>query len=538
MAKTGRCTNIGNCDKSDKKELVTLPDGADLICPECSKPLMLIASGASGGGLGKIVVPIAVVLIVALGWVLWPRSETPPPPPPPAPASPQQQPSPPPPPPPPSPPPARTKNIILRIHGSNTIGSRLVPELAKAFLEEKGASRVEQVPGTNEQEILVQGDTNGDSILEVMEIQTRGSATGFTGLKEGLCDIGMSSNKVKAETARELLSLVGDLTANASEHTIALDGLAVIVHPSNPVSALTVEQVATIFAGEVTDWSQVGGAAAPIALYARDDKSGTFEFFQGQVLEKSKRTLSSTARRFEDSAALSTAIAGDVNGIGFIGMPYIKTNKALSLSDRGTQPLRPNERTVKTEDYPLTRRLYLYTPANPKNPYTSEFIAFATNHTPGSKTSAVVSAVAFVNLNPDPSASLPRETSDPRNASSEWRRLTAGATEILTRFRFRSGSSILDTRAHRDIGRVVEFLAKPEYANARLLLIGFADNSGSPTVNKTLSLDRAKVIEGELRAEGLRIEQVAGLGQEAPIASNSDLEGREKNRRVEIWVKK
>lgn len=501
----------------------------DLVCPECGKQLMMTKSGGgAGGGIGKIAAALGVVVI--LGWFLWPSAEKT------TPTQPAQQPSKSNPAPPP-PPLAQTRNIILRIHGSNTIGSKLVPELAKAFLEGKGANRIEQVAGEKEQESFIQGDINGDTIPEAIEVHAHGSKTAFEDLKAGFCDIGMSSRKIKEEEVRDLFPLVGDLTSNASEHTVALDGLAVIVHPSNPVSALTIEQVAAIFAGEVTDWLQAGGAPAPITLYARDDKSGTFEFIKNNVLEKYKKTLAPAAQRFEDSSELSSRVAGDVNGIGFIGMPYIKTNKAVALSDRGTQPLRPNERTVKTEDYPLTRRLYLYTPASPKNHYTSEFVAFAMNHTPGSKAQAVVNAVAFVNLDPGCS-DCPPDPKDPRSVSADWRRLTAGASEQLTRFRFRSGSSILDPRAYRDIGRIVEVLSRSEFKDGRLLLIGFADSSGSPTVNRSLSLERAKVVEGELRAEGLRIDQVAGLGQDAPIASNEDLEGREKNRRVEIWVRR
>jgi phosphate transport system substrate-binding protein len=533
MPTTGRCTNIGNCDKADKKELITVPDGADLVCPECDKPLLVIGSaGAGGGGMVKMAAGAVAVFLVAVVWFLWPRPESPTPPTPTS--SPGQK-------LPPAaslPPPVQTRNVILRIHGSNTIGSQLVPELAKAFLEEKGASRIEQVPGGKEQESFMQGDLNGDTVPEAIEIHAHGSKTAFDDLKAGLCDIGMSSRKIKDEEGRDLLPLLGDLTSNASEHTVALDGLAVIVHPANPVSALTMEQVAAVFAGEVTDWSQVGGAPAPITLYARDDKSGTFEFFKNNVLEKYRRTLSPAAQRIEDSGELSSRVAGDVNGIGFIAMPYVKTNKAIALSDRGTHPLRPNERTVKTEDYPLTRRLYLYTPASPKNRYTTEFIAFATNHAPGTKAHTIVDAVAFVNLDPTPVANATSDTSDPRNVSAEWRRLTSGASEFLTRFRFRSGRAELDTRAQRDIGRIVGILSYPDYKNARILLIGFADSSGSPTANKELSLERARIVERELRTEGLRIEQVAGLGAEAPIAPNDDLEGREKNRRVEIWVRK
>jgi phosphate transport system substrate-binding protein len=257
-----KCPNIGNCEKADKKELLTIPDGADLICPECGADLVVTQAKPGSGGVGKIAAAIAAVLVLGLVYLLWPKPAQPP----------DQdekglivQP----------PPPSQARNVILSIHGSNTIGSRLVPELAKAFLERKGASRIEQVPGGKERESFIQGDLNGDTVPEAIEIHAHGSKTAFADLKDGRCDIGMSSSKVKEETVRELLPLVGDLTSNASEHIVALDGLAVIVHPANPVSALTVEQVAAIFTGEVTDWSQVRGAPAPIALYPRDDKSGT-----------------------------------------------------------------------------------------------------------------------------------------------------------------------------------------------------------------------------------------------------------------------
>lgn len=547
---TGRCSNTGNCTKADTGELITIAEWrgshADAICPACHKPLVIVDGGqAAKTGNGKIVAAAATLLIVALGAFLLPRSATSPPSQPersraistsattaarPA-ASPTLG--------------SGRKNIILRLHGSNTIGSELGPELAKAFLHEKGASTIEHVPGEQARESVVQGDLNGDGVPEIIEIHAHGSRTAFTDLKAGLCDIGMSSMKIPDDLIRDLLPVLGDLSSNASEHTIALDGLSVIVHPANPVAELTAEQVAAIFAREITNWSQVGGSSAPISLYAPDDKSGTLEFFREKVLAKGRKTLSPSTRRFEDNSELSNAVAGDINSIGVVGMPFVKTNKTLVLSEKGVQPRRPNSRTVKTEDYFLTRRLYLYTPATPKNPYVTEFITFATNQTPGGGAFAAVSRANLVNLDVTPvaTASVAGEQpmsadDDPRKASAEWREITAGASEIPTRFRFRSGSADLDTRANRDIGRVVGLLSRPEYKEATLILIGFSDVSGAVNANRALSLERARVVEKELQLEGLRVATVVGLGGEAPIASNEDLLEREKNRRVEVWVKK
>src|SRR5208283_1904719 len=87
--------------------------------------------------------------------------------------------------------------------------------------------------------------------------------------------------------------------------------------------------------------------------------------------------LSATAKRFEDSRALSDAVAGDASGIGFVGLPYIGSAKAVPVADAGAEPLLPTRMTVATEDYLLSRRLHLYTPASPSNPWTLKFVEFA-----------------------------------------------------------------------------------------------------------------------------------------------------------------
>ena len=114
---------------------------------------------------------------------------------------------------------------------------------------------------------------------------------------------------------------------------------------------------------------------APIKIYARDNKSGTFDTFKTLVL--GAKALAPGATRFEDSNTLSEAVAGDRNGIGFIGLPYVHGAKALAVSEEGARALQATRLTVATEDYPLSRRLYLYTPANPTNRFTRKFIEFA-----------------------------------------------------------------------------------------------------------------------------------------------------------------
>src|SRR5262249_46163084 len=426
---------------------------------------------------------------------------------------------------------------LLRFNGSNTIGAKLAPELVKSFLQQLGDTDVRIIRGTNDEESTIEGQHGNTQ--DVVEIKAHGSGSAFTSLQAGQSDIGMASRKIKPAEVQQLQPLLGDLTSNASEHVLALDGVAVIVNQANSVRGLTMDQLARIFAGEITDWSQVGGAGDSISLYARDEKSGTFDFFNESVLKSRGKKLAAlpAERRFDDSTKLSDAVAADPGGIGFIGLPYVGANKALAIGDTGVQPRRPSVMTVKTEDYLLSRRLYLYTPATAKNPNVPKFIEFAL----GKTAQPIVTEVGFIgtDLSPLPASELKTVgTDDPRAASAQWRQLTSGAIELPTRLRFQSGSSQLDTRANRDIGRIDGLLSQPSYSGAKLILIGFADSSGSPGANKKLSEDRARLAGGELSPYGVNIATVAGLGAEGGVASNETPEGREKNRRVEVWVRK
>jgi len=137
------------------------------------------------------------------------------------------------------------------------------------------------VAGTSAVELLIHGRFSGGAVKTIM-IAAHGSSTAFDGLATGGADIGMSSRPAKPEEVDRLKAL-GDLLGPASEHVVGLDGLAVIVHKSNPISTIGKDQLTAIFAGQVTDWSQLGAAArgktGPIALLARDNKSGTFDTF-------------------------------------------------------------------------------------------------------------------------------------------------------------------------------------------------------------------------------------------------------------------
>lgn len=423
-------------------------------------------------------------------------------------------------------------DILFRLHGSNTIGAKLAENLVTDYLIHKmNAKNIATIQGEKPVERVITGET--EQGLVGVEIHAHGSSTGFQDLKAGVCDIGMASRKIKDKEVEGLISL-GDMTASASEHILALDGIAVIVNKRNPIRSLTIDKIAAIFSGEIKDWRDVsdGRFSGPINVYARDNKSGTYDTFKGIVLKKTP--LTGLARRFESNAELSDNVSKDKLGIGFTGLPYIRQSKALAVSDQGTTPVYPNFFTVATEDYLLARRLYLYLPANNENVVAADFIDYSLTRSG----QAVVSDTGFVDLNIRPfAANIDTDGLQVQDTLvfQHYVEETKDKKRLSLNFRFRKDSIELDNRALRDLDRMVEFLKNE--AIESVSLIGFADSRGDYHYNTSLALERSKVVRNELKSRGIPISSVISASEEMPVSSNITSRGREKNRRVEVWVR-
>jgi phosphate transport system substrate-binding protein len=184
--------------------------------------------------------------------------------------------------------------------------------------------------------------------------------------------------------------------------------------------------------------------------------------------------------------------------------------------------------TVSTEDYTLARRLFLYVPAT-ASVIARDFVDFALSDAGQN----VVRAAGFVDLLPDCDATLSRCRACPRDYLESVR----GACRVSIDFRFEHDSLELDTRALRDLPRVAAMLARTEYAGRSLVLLGFSDGSGARATAVSLSQQRADIVAQQLRARGLHILVERGFGPDMPVADDSTEEGRERNRRVEAWLR-
>lgn len=410
----------------------------------------------------------------------------------------------------------------LRLHGSNTVGQRLVPALVRAWAEARGHAVGPTQTAIAEEAMLP--ITAGGRRIEV-HVHSHGTGTGFADLLAGRADFWMASRPINAgEMARA--APLGAITAPAQEHVIALDGLAIIVHPSNPVASLSVAQVRDAFAGRIRDWAELGGPPGPINLYARDDKSGTFDSFQVMVLRGA--AISGSARRYESTDQLSADVVADRQGLGFVGLAGVGRAKALAVSDAGTRPLAPSRLTVGTEDYVLARRLFLYNGPAPSG-LALDFIDFVL----GPEGQRIVERIGYVSQDVVALAMPPRE-----DAPEEYRLLVDGAQRLSLNFRFDAGTAVLDNKALRDVARLESFLRQPQNRGVDLILVGFADSSEiNPYHALALSTDRADFVATQLIPRGVTPRRVRGVGGVAPVAAEDTEFGRAKNRRVEVWVR-
>jgi phosphate transport system substrate-binding protein len=244
----------------------------------------------------------------------------------------------------------------LVIKGSDTLGAKLVPQLAEQFKA--------QHPGTT------------------FDIAAEGSTTGIAAIIDGTAQIGMSSRRAKT-------SEVG-AAASKGKHMkptiVAFDGIAVIVNSANPIKGLTKKQVEQIFTGEVTDWSAVGGSGGKISIYTRNTSSGTYSDFKELAMKK--RDYAGGSQKMAGNEQIAAEVGKNPNGIGYVGLAYTKAGGVKVMPIDGVTP---SVKTVQAHSYPYWRPTFYYTNGEPSG-LAKEFLDF-TIGAPGQR---IVAQVGFV----------------------------------------------------------------------------------------------------------------------------------------------
>lgn len=189
-----------------------------------------------------------------------------------------------------------------------------------------------------------------------VQVTGGGSGTGFAALQNQQTDLANASRKIKA---KEVEACIKAFRKRPTEYKVALDGLSVYVHEGNPVKQLSIEQLRDVFTGKIRNWKELGGEDGPIAVYSRENSSGTYEFFKENVLQGADFTAS--AQNMPGTAALLQAVARDPKAIGYGGAAYGQGAKHILVSkETGGQAVEPTEENILNQSYPIWRYLYIY----------------------------------------------------------------------------------------------------------------------------------------------------------------------------------
>ena len=194
-----------------------------------------------------------------------------------------------------------------------------------------------------------------------------GSGTGIAALINGTVDMANASRKMKSEEVERA-------RANGikpMEHIVAGDAIAVVVNPTNPVNALTIDQLSDIFTGQITRWREVGGEDRPIVLLSRESNSGTHIYFLENVVRKGEQDnqnlFSPDTLLMPSSEGISVEVRQNPNAIGYDGLGYVTPDqKTINVAHKAGGPYTPPSiETVKDGSYPIARSLYMYTSGQP-----------------------------------------------------------------------------------------------------------------------------------------------------------------------------
>lgn len=195
----------------------------------------------------------------------------------------------------------------------------------------------------------------------VIQVTGGGSGTGIAALINGSTDICNASRPMKPSEREKLKSRFNSLGV---EVKVAKDGLSIYLNNANPVKELTVDQIKDIYSGKITNWKEVGGKDARIIVYGRENSSGTYVFFKDNVLDG--KDFTPTMQSLPGTAAVANAVVKDKNAIGFGGAAYAVGVKFAAIKeDANSQAYFPDEDTIRSGKYPLSRFLFMYLKSKP-----------------------------------------------------------------------------------------------------------------------------------------------------------------------------
>ena len=437
----------------------------------------------------------------------------------------------------------------VAIAASDELPDELLRGLLEGFAQFKDVEVTDET-GDKGGKTLLFTSADGEELANVTLAQNT-STGAFQSLITGEADLAATTRSVRDDERASLIgaSLEGGVQDSA-ETVLALDALSIVVSPSNRVRAISEEDISRIFSGEITDWEQLGDEPGPINLYVRASESGTATVFDDLVMGPVGSQVSAQATIMPTDEAIAQAVLADPLGIGYTS--YSTQRDARALAIRGVCGIQTpvNDFTIKTEEYPLTRRIYMYRPQSLIPQPATDFVDFVKSNAAQDivkRAGYIGQDVTSLSVNEQGlrfiSTILPSDADVSLEEVQSMMTNLVSAERLSLTFRFQPGSTRLDSRSETDAVRLAELIEDGVFDNKELLIIGFSDSIGEGDVNLNLSAARARQVRDSILAElssdealGPQISTL-GYGEMSPLGCNETIQGRKINRRVEIWTK-
>ncbi|EAQ04003.1 OmpA domain protein [Pseudooceanicola batsensis HTCC2597] len=438
----------------------------------------------------------------------------------------------------------------LAISGAATTGTVLLPALVESFAFRAGYAVERQDEGAGVVTYVLADKDDGE-VAARFSIRSSNTDEGFADLLANEADIVMALREIRPpELRRAIEAGMGNLRATGRNRVLALDALVPIVSPDNPVRALTLPQLAAIYAGEVDNWSAFGGPDAPIAPHLRDAESGMGQAVEDRLLGPAGAELSDRVERHGSDAQIVAAVVADPFAIGLTTASETGNAAQIGLSGACGFTVRATRRTAKTEDYPLTMPVFLYMPARRLPKLARDFLAYLRQ--PAAQ--LVIRRAGFVDQLPE---EIPIADQGTRFANAiaqagggialeELQRMVSTLTpyeRLTVSFRFEAGSALLDAQSRSNIEQFAAALENGLYDGREVMFVGFSDGSGDAATNLRISRERARAVRravvlaaGDAELDRIRMTTDA-FGEAMPMACDDSHWGRQVNRRVEVWIR-
>lgn len=392
-------------------------------------------------------------------------------------------------------------------------------------------------------------DNEGEDAGEATVIVSDQRAA-FLSLLQGETQVVFSTAPISDDLAEELVTEgFADLRAPGREVVVALDAIVPATHPSNTVRDLSLATIGQIAAGRITNWNELGGPDLPIRLVLPEDGSSIAQVVDDTILRPNRLRLSRSLERVVTEADAAAIVAEDPSAITLTSAALAAGSKSLPIRQVCGPLSVPTDFAIKAEEYPLARRVLMYTAGGELSQNMKELLSYAGSEEAqtqyidvgffGQSVENVPMSLQGSRL---ASAILQTETAEVFEATRKLTQTLTLADRLSTTFRFEAGSTDLDNKSRRDAVRIAEYLTRPENEQREILLFGFTDSVGRDDLNQLLSLQQANSISGAIvNASNGRISQdrivVTSYGSLAPVGCNDTAEGRNSNRRVEVWLR-